>query len=206
MMMRNFISRALLGATLSLVLAAAACGYDPNPESGTLKCGSSNACPDGYSCRSGLCWKSGTGGTGGGGTGGNNANIAKFVGRWAFNAAASSRTRVCSDGTNETTMPWDDYFDVVAGAVAALSTEYYCTWNLDVNGGGTTTAIRSGSMCTKPDPTIPGTSYTWHGESFTLTTTNGTSGMLDASLPYEYTTALGNGSCTMHFTGPVTKQ
>jgi hypothetical protein len=195
--MRTLISRALLAATVSLALAAA-CGYDPTFEDGTLKCGSSNTCPDGYSCRSGLCGANGTGGSG--------ANNAKFVGHWVFNAAATSRTRVCSDGTNETTTPWDDFFDVVIGPVTALSTEYYCTWNLDVNGSGTATTIRSGSMCTKPDPTIPGTSYTWHGESFTLTTTNGTSGMLEASLPYEYITALGNGSCTMHFTGPVTKQ
>ncbi len=194
--MRNLISRALLAATLSLALAAD-CGYSPNFADDMLKCGPSNSCPDGYSCRSGLCRAD---------AGGNNTNVAKFVGRWVFNAAASSRTRVCNDGTNETTTPWDDYFDVVTGPVAALSADYYCNWNLDVNGGGTATAIRSGSMCTKPDPNIPGTSYTWHGESFTLTTTNGTSGMLDASLPYEYTTALGNGSCTMHFTGPVTKQ
>ena len=68
------------------------------------------------------------------------------------------------------------------------------------------TVIRPGGTCTKPDPNTPTTSYTWHGESFTLTTTNGTSGMLEASLPYEYTSVLGNGSCTMKFTGPVTKQ
>lgn len=194
-MMRPFISRGLLGAALSLVLAVA-CGYGPTFADGTLKCGSSNACPDGYSCRSGTCSKNG----------GSSVDVTKFVGRWAFVAAQTTRTRECTDGTKETTTPWDDYFDVAAGSVAALSTEYYCTWNLDVNGGGTATAIRPGSMCSKPDPTIPGTSYTWHGDSFTLTTTNGTSGMLEASLPYDYTTTLGSGSCTMKFTGPVTKQ
>lgn len=204
--MHKLISRALLAVPLSLALAAA-CGYSPSFDDGTLKCGSSNTCPDGYSCRSGTCWKNGGGGgTGGGGTGGSNPNVAKFVGHWVFTAAASTRTRECTDGSSETTTPWDDYFDVITGPVAALSTDYYCTWNLDVNGSGTATTIRSGSMCTKPDPTLPGTSYTWHGESFTLTTSNGTSGMLEASLPYDYTTTLGNGSCTMHFTGPVTKQ
>ena len=40
---------ARLSATLCLVLAVV-CGYDPNPESGTLKCGPSNSCPDGFSC------------------------------------------------------------------------------------------------------------------------------------------------------------
>jgi hypothetical protein len=212
MMKNTFGSRALLGAALSLVLVAA-CGYSPNPENGTLKCGSSNTCPEGFSCRSGTCWKdSGTAGTtvgggsmGTGGTGGSNS-LSKFIGTWTFVAQQSTRTRSCSDGTQETTTPWDDFFDVTAGSVAALSADYYCNWNLDVNGGGTATAIRSGSMCTKADPTMVGTSYTWRGESFTLTTTDGTSGMLEASLPYSYTTPLGSGSCQMHFNGPVTKQ
>jgi len=216
--MPRIFRRALIGAALSLAFAAA-CGYSPNPEDGTLKCGSSNACPDGYSCRSGTCWKNGgtgragtsgggssgtAGTTGNGGSGGN--SIAKFVGLWTFVSAQSTRTRECTDGTKETTTPWADYFDVAAGPVAALSTDYYCTWNLDVASNGNATTIRPGSMCTKPDPNIPTTSYTWHGESFTLTTTNGVSGMLEASLPYDYTTALGSGSCTMKFTGPVTKQ
>ena len=205
----NPASRTLLGAALSLVLVAA-CGYNPNFEDGSLKCGSSNACPDGYSCMSGRCWKNAGGGGSGGSTGtggaGGNSAIAKFVGLWTFVGAQSTRTRECTDGSKETSNPWDDYFDVVAGPVAALSTDYYCTWNLDVKSGGTATAIRSGSMCTKADPTMVGTSYTWHGESFSLTTTNGTSGMLEASLPYDYTTPLGSGSCQMHFNGPVTKQ
>jgi hypothetical protein len=196
-MTNTIVSRALLGAALSLFLVAA-CGYSPNPEDGTLKCGSSNTCPEGFSCRSGTCWKNG-------GTGGSN-DVSKFIGQWTFVAAQSKRTRSCTDGTTETTMPWDDFFDVSTGPVAALSTDYYCPWNLDVNGGGTATSIRSGSMCTKADPTMVGTSYTWHGESFTLTTTDGASGMLEASLPYDYTTPLGSGSCQMHFTGPVTKQ
>jgi hypothetical protein len=211
--MPTAITRSILGTALALV-AATACGYSPNPESGTLKCGSSNTCPEGYSCQSGLCWKDGAGGSGGsgsghggsGGGGGNNPAVAKFVGHWVFNGALSTRTRDCNDGTHEVTTPWDDFFDVAAGPVAALSTDYYCTWNLDVNGSGTQTAIRSGTMCTKPDPNVAGTSYTWHGESFTLTTTNGTSGMLEASLPYDYTTTGGSGMCTMKFTGAVTKQ
>ena len=37
-----------------------------------------------------------------------------------FNAAASKRTRVCTDGTNEILMPWDDSFTVEAGAAAPL--------------------------------------------------------------------------------------
>ena len=87
-------------------------GYDPNPKSGALQCGSSNSCPQDYTCRSGRCWKDGAGGqgesggtTGQGGQGGSAGapNIANFVGTWAFNAASSKRTRGCTDGTNEIT-------------------------------------------------------------------------------------------------------
>ena len=43
------------------------------------------------------------------------------------------------------------------------------------------------------------------GEAFTLTPGAGNTGTLDASIPYTYTGYAGSGSCTMHFTGPVTK-
>jgi hypothetical protein len=200
----------MLGALMALpLLIAVACGYDPNPESGALQCGSSNTCPQDYTCRSGRCWKDGTGGssgtTGQGGSGGGAPNIANFVGTWAFDAAASKRTRVCTDGTNEILMPWDDSFVVETGVVAPLRIGYYCpSWNADVN--GTTTAIRAGQTC--DDLTmLPGTKFTFHGETFALTTANGTSGTLEASLPYDYDTGAGvsTGSCTMKFTGPVTK-
>ena len=202
----------MLGALAAMpLLIAAACGYAPNPESGTLQCGSSNTCPEDYTCRSGHCWKDGAGGSGGttgqGGQGGSagGPNIANFLGTWVFDGAASKRTRQCTDGTNEVMMPWDDSFTVEAGVVAPLKIGYYCpVWNADVN--GTTTVIRAGQMC---DDLImlPGTKFTFRGESFTLTTTNGTSGTLEASLPYNYGPATGasTGSCTMKFSGPVTK-
>ena len=95
LMKRTFISRALLGATLSLVLAAA-CGYDPNPESGMLKCGSSNTCPDGYSCNSGLCWKNGAGGSSG--RGGSRAAAAR-------GAATRPRTSSSAPGASSRRAP-----------------------------------------------------------------------------------------------------
>lgn len=218
MRMRTGLSRGMLGALVALpLLTIAACGYSPNPESGALQCGSSNTCPENYTCRSGQCWRDGAGGQGGsagsagsagstgqGGSGGG-PNIADFVGTWVFNGAASKRTRQCTDGTNEVMMPWDDSFTVEAGGAAPLKIGYYCpVWNADVN--GTTTVIRPGQTC---DDTLmlPGTKFTFHGESFSLTTTNGTSGTLEASLPYEYGPTVGasTGSCTMKFTGPVTK-
>ena len=215
--MRTLISRALLAATLSMAVATA-CGYDPSPESGMLHCGPQNSCPDGYSCTSGRCWRdggggstgtAGTGGRGGsGGTGGSggSGSVAKFVGRWTF-GADSMRVRVCTDGvTNETIKPWDDFFDVTIGGVSPLATIYYCPWNLDVNAAGTATTVRTGTSCSLPSADDPTVRFTWRAESFTLTTTNGSTGTLDASIPYTYAgTTTGSGSCTMHFTGSMTK-
>jgi hypothetical protein len=203
------------------LLIAAACGYSPNPESGTLQCGSSNSCPEGYSCRSGRCWKDGAGGAGGGsggttgtagrggsgGTGGTGGgtNVANFIGTWVFNGASSKRVRQCTDGTNETMMPYNDSLIVEAGVGGApLLIGYYCGWNADVN--GTTATIRAGQSCDDL-VMLPGTKFTFRGESLTLTTTNGTTGMLEASIPYDYgpPTGASTGSCTMKFTAPVTK-
>ena len=210
-MMRTILTRSLLGFALALTVAAA-CGYDPNPASGTLKCGPKNSCPDNYTCMSGACWANGAagstgtghGGSGGGmgGTGGS-TSVDKFIGHWLF-AAGAQRVRVCP-GVNETLSLVGDYFDVYPGTVSPLSASYYCSWNLDVTGGGTMTAIRSGTTCSAPDPNVPTTMFTWTGEAFTLTPAAGNTGTIDASIPYTYTSSTGSGSCTMHFTGPVTK-
>jgi hypothetical protein len=205
--MRTLISRVLLAATLTTVVATA-CGYDPNPESGTLHCGSQNSCPDGYSCTSGRCSRDGAGGSGGSGGGGSggSGSVDKFIGTWTFTPATSMRVRVCTDGTNETMKPYDDFFAISVGGVSPLTTSFYCNWNLDVNAAGTTTTIRPGTSCSAPADGDPTTTFTWTGESFTLSTTNGSTGTLEASIPYTYTGPIsGSGSCTMHFTAPVTK-
>src|SRR6185503_16230579 len=187
MRMRTRLSRGMLGALLAMpLLIAVACGYSPNPESGTLQCGSSNTCPEGYSCRSGRCWKdggsggttgsAGTTGRGGSGGSGGGPNLANFIGTWVFNAPASKRVRQCTDGTNETMMPYDDALTVDAGTVAPLLIGYYCGWDADVN--GTTAVIRPNQSCDDLLMT-PGTKFTFHGESLTLTTTNGTTGTLE---------------------------
>lgn len=215
--MRPPLSRILFGAALA-ILTAAACGYDPNPESGTLKCGPSNTCPQNYSCMNGACWRDGAGGgtgtagtTGNGGRGGTTGTggaspADKFIGSWVYDATVAKRVRVCSDGTNET-LAWNDYFNVTRGGPAPLRLSYYCDWDLDVDATGNATVIRQGTRCTHPDPNDATITYTWMGESLTLTTTNGTSGTLDMSFPYSYTTTTppSSGTCTMHFTGPVTK-
>jgi hypothetical protein len=214
--MRTAIARSItpsvLGTALALVVASA-CGYSPNPESGTLKCGSSNSCPEGYSCSSGRCWKDGAGGTGGsssghGGSGGSGGSSGadKFIGTWRF-ISPSSRMIACTDGSSEN-KDWSNLgesFDVSVGPVSALTTYYYCDWDLDVASGGTSTVIKPGAACTGDDGATPPTTYTWHGMLFTLSTSNGQSGTLIADLPFDYSSTAGSGSCTMHFTGTLTK-
>jgi len=194
--MRARIRGGALAALVLAVGAAAACGYDPNPESGALQCGPSNSCPDNYSCMSGRCFRNCEGGSG--------PAVNKFIGHWVSDPTLAKRVRVCNDGTNET-LAWDDYLDIADGACGTLDTNYYCDWSMDVAAGGNATTIHPGAKCSQPDMNDPTIMYTWHGETLTLTTTNGTSGTLEMSLPYEYVTATGSGSCMMHFTGPMTK-
>ena len=210
--MRALISRGVFGVVLSLIVATA-CGYDPMPENGMLKCGSGNSCPDNYSGTSWRCWRNGAGGsgntTGGGGRGGaggggGSASGDKFIGHWVSNPATAKRMRVCTDGTNET-MAWDDFLDIAKGTSTALTVNYYCDWNLDVATTGNATTIHPGSTCSHPDMTDPTVTYTWSGETLTLTSSDGATGTIDMSLPYTYTTLTGSGSCTFHFTGPMTK-
>jgi hypothetical protein len=224
--MRIAIAPALFAASVAAAATIAACSYAPNPESGTLMCGPNASCPENYACLNQYCWRdgdvtgvagsaggaggrggagaAGRGGAGGGGVAGAGgaASAAKFIGRWTFIAPAT-RTRVCGGVTD--TEPWTDFFDVEAGGVSVLATFYYCDWNLDLNTTGTSTSIRTGSSCSAPDPNTPTTTFTWRGEAFTLTTTDGVTGTMDASLPYTYVTSAGQGSCTMRFTGPVRK-
>jgi hypothetical protein len=209
-------------------LSLAGCGYSPSPASGTLKCGPSLSCPEGYSCADGLtCWKNGetpsdggpprdaggggragSGGAGGGssgGAGGGGGAAAKFVGTWTFGATLM-KAIACSDGSSSTTSVGGDYVDVAAGTTVALTADYYCLWNLDVAATGTSTVLRTGTSCTKTDSTVsPPVTYTFHGQTFTLTTTDGHTGTLDAQLPYDYQSSAGTGTCTMHFTGPLSK-
>ena len=114
----------------------------------------------------------------------------------------------CTDGSTEN-KEWSglgETFDVTPGPMTALATFYYCSWDLDLASGGTSTVIKPGASCTATDNTVtPPTTYTWHGMLFTLSTTNGQSGTLAADLPFDYASTAGTGSCTMHFTGTMTK-
>jgi hypothetical protein len=198
---------ALLASIGLAVLAG--CGYSPSPASGRLKCGPMATCPDGYWCDGVTCWQNGQSpGDGGPRDGGGDAISAnpadKFVGTWTFGSTVT-RAIACTDGSSST-MTVGDYFVIAAGTAVPLTADYYCLWTLDLTSTGTTTVIRSGTSCSKQDSTVtPPVTYTWHGQTFTVTTSDGHTGTFDAQLPYDYQSSAGTGSCTMHFTGPVTK-
>ena len=218
--MRTGIARALFAATVAVSAAIAACSYAPSPESGTLMCGPASSCPENYHCTASYCYRDGEGGSGGGGggtgggggrggsggTGGSSDPKAKFIGQWNF-VSPARRVRVCP-GVNETVnLPVDaaDFITIEAGSVSPLSAFYYCDWNVDLNAAGTATVIRPGQTCSDVDTSVPPYTYIWRGESFTLTTSDGRTGTIEASIPYNYTSTAGTGSCTATFSGPVMK-
>ena len=207
-------------AAFALILTSAAatgCTYSPNPVSGTLGCGPNRSCPDDYVCASdNTCWKkgqvpsgtggtTGTGGTGGrGGSGGGSADAGgpadKFLGHWVF-GAGSTLTQTCS-GMTDTAALAGDYVDVSVGLVGDLSASYFCDWELNINGNSTT--ILPGQACSYTDPT-DNTTYSWTGSSFALTTTNGSTASLTASLPFTYANATTSGLCSLSISGSLTK-
>jgi hypothetical protein len=189
--MRTGLSPALLAAALS-TLAASACGYDPNIPSGTLLCGPQDSCPEDYSCVSGACWRAG------------DASAAtRLLGYWTFNAPPSRRVIVCTDGTSFDD-PWTDYFVVEEGGSAALRAFYYCDLDLDIAASGST-VLRPGRTCSADDTLDPTITYTWTPQSFTLSSADGSNATLAASIPYVKETLVGTYSCTMDFTGTLTK-
>jgi hypothetical protein len=180
-------------ATVALI-AAAGCGYSPNVPSMKLICEPKTmACPDGYTCVSNTCWTNAEA----------NAKT-NLLGHWVF-GASSQQVVACSDGSSNTMnlQGPDGFVDVTAGTTTVLASDYYCPWNLNVSGAST--VIQPNQSCSAPDMTNPTVMYTWRGESFSLSSTDGKKGSLAASFPYGYTTATGNGTCTLHITADLTK-
>jgi hypothetical protein len=188
--MRTCLSRAFLAVALS-TLAASGCGYSPNPPSGTLACGPGDTCPEGYSCMGTTCWRPGE------------ATAAiRLVGYWMF-VAPSRRVIACTDGTGFDEA-WTDYLIIEEGGSAALRATYYCDLDLNIGASGSTVLV-PGSPCSADDTLDPTIKYTWTPQSFTMSSADGSNATLAASIPYSKQTVLGTYSCSMDFTGTLTK-
>lgn len=186
---------ALMFALTAWVLG---CGYGPSFDSGRLRCATADdSCPEGYWCADdGRCWRDGEAPGGA---------RDRFIGDWSF-IHPSTRTIQCSDGSGGTEDWADrDFVPIEAGSGTSLEANFFCLWILDVNSAGNSTVIRPGQSCSDADLLDPTISYTWQGQSFTITSTDGRTGTGQMSLPYEYRTPLGNGSCTMTYTVTLTK-
>jgi hypothetical protein len=225
------VSRTVLGALgLALLVGTAVqCGYNPDPPNGMLGCSAKDECPEGYSCRTDKkCWKPGaTGGstgtagttgaagstgmagntglagsTGLGGAGGATLPLESFIGKWLFDDT-STLTQAC--GTMSMTGSlMGDYIDVVANTKPnTVQGVYFCAWVLDVPLGGTVGTIEPNQTCMSTD-TKDGTVYTWHGTTFTFSTTDGQNGTLSSMLAATYLTKTNTtGSCTVRITGKL---
>jgi hypothetical protein len=172
----------------ALLLVTAGCSYAPDFPSGTLKCSTDRTCPEGYGCVNQLCYK--------------NEHV-KFAGHWVFGTPSPQNINCGGVMMNQDLA--GDYLDIAGDEAgkADLSGFYYCVWSLNVSGNKATLAP-SGS-CSADDPTMANLSYTWHADRFTVTTTDGRTGTLDASIPYEYNLAGATGSCSMTITSTMTK-
>jgi len=184
-------------ALVAALVLAAGCSYSPNPESGTLMCSvDGDLCPEGYGCQAGFCYKDGEGPS--------NPRD-KFLGHWTF-GTPTPQVITCADGDNMNNDLSGDFIDITTLGAAQLSAFYYCTWTLNVNAAGNATVIVPGMTCTAAEPKVPGLSYTWRGETFTVTTNGGNTATLNASLPYDKVVA-GTPTipCTMTITSTMTK-
>lgn len=177
------------------------CGYSPSFDSGRLRCGPNDSCPEGYYCASDdRCWRDGE-----------EPDPpdpdpqVRLAGTWNF-IRPSTRTILCSDGSGGTE-DWAgrDFIPIEAGSGGTLEADFFCVWILDIAASGNATVIRPGQSCSDTDPNEPDISYTWRGEAFTVTSTDGRTGTGQMSLPYDYRTPAGNGTCTMTYSVTLTK-
>lgn len=186
--------RSLPLLALGLALAATAC-YAPDLTSGTLQCGSSGGCPDGYRCLTAdqTCWKNGESPA----TGRSALSATSFVGRWTFSTAATV-TSSCTDNSSAKYMP--DYIDVTTSTTSDLVGAYQCDWQLDIAPNGQTATLAPSASCTTPS--TDGTAQlTYTAKSFTFTKTGGGAAVLNAHLGSSYIKIL---NCTSNCTGTCT--
>jgi hypothetical protein len=193
--------RGLTLLALGLALAATAC-YAPDLTSGTLQCGSTGGCPDGYRCLTAdqTCWKNGEAPA----TGRSGLSGTSFVGRWAF-ATAATVTSSCTDGSSNKSMP--DYVDVTTSTTSDLVGNFQCDWQLDIARNGETATLAPSASCNTTSSDGTG-QFTWTAKSFTFTKTGASAAVLNAHLGSTFAVLVGctsncTGSCTADITGAL---
>jgi hypothetical protein len=181
------------GAAALFLAALAGCGYSPNPVEGKLFCnpGDGPKCPEGYFCRSDLkCWKSTPGDL--------------YVGTWTFTSGAKDQT--CQGGSHDSASPVGETIvvDYATDAQSNLTVDYYCVWDVNVGGPGSSTTLRSGQSCPYTDPGT-NTMFLYRGSSFAFSTKDGTSATMTSAIPFDYKNADGtSGSCNFNISGQLT--
>jgi hypothetical protein len=151
----------------------------------------------------------GTGGAGGAmmnacghvvGTDGSNTD--KLVGCWIFDDT-STLTQACGTMSMKASLK-DDYVEVAANAKPnTVQGVYFCAWVLDVPAGGSVGTLEPNQTCMTTD-TMTGTVFTWHGTTFTFTTTDGLNATLSSMIDATYIAKdKTTGTCTVGITGKL---
>jgi len=183
-------------STLLALLLAVGCGYSPNPESGTLKCGTGGTCPEGYTCGlSNACWRP-------------SDKPEPLIGCWLFDTNSLQRID-CSDNSTSTrdlSMPSDgfpaDFVPILAGTESPLASDYWCPLELLVHGQSTQMEPNQDCVVTEAN----GDQFAQFPERFSFSTTNGSTARFEFSLSFDFLLANGDsGSCSVRTSGTLTK-
>jgi hypothetical protein len=121
----------------------------------------------------------------------------KLIGKWAY-AAGSTETVTCTDGTSQTYDLTSDDFVEVTRANGTLTGSYFCDWMLTTGPLGNATVILAGQSCTRnaTDPTTGTTKFTWHGTTFTFTSTDDKNATLMATIGEDLVDDASKTGCT----------
>jgi hypothetical protein len=184
----------VLGA-LTLLASVAGCAYAPSFEDNQLHCGLNSTCPKAYSCHrdTNTCFKT--------------QPVDNLVGHWVF-GGSSSQTVTCSDSptpVKKKLMGPDDYVEVTRVSETAVTGDYYCPWNLNLSADKSHTVLPASPVQSCSRAGTDGTMFTWHGNTFTFSSSDGTSARLDARIGIDFVDTKGvTGTCTLDVAGTLT--
>ena len=181
---------AILVAAGAIAGSALGCGYSPNPESGTLKCGPGDSCPEGYKCGlSNACWRP-------------EDKPEPLLGCWLFDPNSIQRID-WSDGVSDSVdlSTIGDFLEVAAGTESPLLGFYWCQLNLFLH--GQSTVLEPDQACNFTDDA--GFQFSNFPNRLSFSTADGAKGRLEFSMNFDFVSATSNGSGAMRTTGTLTK-